>query len=76
MTEDEARTKLCPHFNGWISSNESVDRFYKCKGSACMMWKWTRYPRTEPVNFREMADWDNVADAKGAGGCGLAGERT
>jgi hypothetical protein len=90
MTEDEAKTKWCPmargpFFNGNLGAVVTTgNRTWEvepksgclCLASDCMMWRWTRHPRTEPVNFREMADWDNVADAKGAGGCGLAGERT
>lgn len=36
VTEDEAKTKLCPETFGKPMAEEDQ----KCEGSACMAWRW------------------------------------
>lgn len=62
MTESDAKQKWCPMFQGWKSNHEDTEH-YKCKGSACMMWRW--HFETYRVGFTEYV---------GKGYCGLAGK--
>ena len=56
MTEEEAKTKWCPHMFPYIGGqNSSGHNFYAdqyemrgtdsttCIGSKCMSWRWTSY---------------------------------
>lgn len=80
-TEEEAKTKWCPHarvgFTGAAGNRYSMDidksqasPFAVCIGSACMSWRWESF-----------ASRDNPTRAPGAGQsfdmtrgyCGLAG---
>lgn len=36
VTEDEAKTKLCPETFGKMMDEQDQ----KCEGSACMAWRW------------------------------------
>jgi len=76
MTEDQAKQKLCPMFDGWKDVGEKD--FYKCKGSACMMWrKVVQYPSDYKVAIKFYPDGqESVTDnsISFGGYCGLAGK--
>lgn len=61
MTEEEAKTKMCPHLSECLFGSNSgvVHRLLKgnCVASKCMMWKEER----------------KSGNTTYAGGCGLAG---
>jgi len=89
MTEEEAKTKLCPKastFNAsspWPWSSEQDDDFpAKCIASACMAWRWIAQPRE--AETREIAliqdmpgdppfQYRDYPEVIGNGFCGLAG---
>ena len=71
MTEDEAKTKWCPHV---IASHTNPrqkpgedDWLHACIGSACMAWRWSRVTSADPVS-------NAYAGAIDDGFCGLAGK--
>jgi len=40
MTEEEAKTKLCPNKFGWDSTEDHENELSgPCEASACMMWQ-------------------------------------
>lgn len=66
MTEEEAKTKVCPQTFG-IPEIRTADGCgireggpWKCIGSACMMWRWVQYYEERPAGAH--------------GYCGLAGK--
>lgn len=70
MREDQAKTKWCPMIkssmvqvglNDYLASPSQ-----NCRGSACMMWRWSRGPIPIPVSKDPIP---------GEGYCGLAGHR-
>ena len=79
LTEDEAKTKWCPHarnlhqWNEEAAPNRDADDkpISRCIASACMAWRWR-----EDGGYRQTKDgtWvsGNVTDAIGF--CGLAGK--
>lgn len=81
MTEDEAKTKWCPHVRGLAASvgaapNRTLDgsrhRSADCIASACMAWRWDTdawtlaFDDKGPLTRRK--DFDEPQ-----GYCGLAG---
>jgi hypothetical protein len=64
MTEEEAKQKWCPMFNGWVSASETGGTHYKCKGSDCMMWRWRE-------NYHQFGP---IEQHKPYGYCGLGGK--
>jgi hypothetical protein len=87
MTEEEAKTKWCPHsfFTGKdaeVSGNREYfwdeDRLPKCMGSACMAWRWAHkkgdFVPTEIVRdlHGEKITYKMADDDMGF--CGLAGK--
>ena len=80
MTEDEAKTKWCPHArasNAYAELGTSVNRGSKgdadkdclCLGSICMAWRWL----LTPEEAKENNDNELLEDTE-AGYCGLAGK--
>ena len=68
MTEEEAKTKWCPHvrITGSNTSDNTYEKLNKevcCIASDCMMWKW--------INRTEYQDNENVPNSE-RGYCGLA----
>lgn len=51
MTEDEAKTKWCPHARVWNGEGTAYNRDFNhgesCFGSACMMWRWNSIAKIE-----------------------------
>lgn len=82
MTEEEAKTKWCPHA---VASHTDPrqrieDRFlHQCIGSACMAWRWSSGERHHPTcaNIASQLDLEEQpcdCDPQPAiGFCGLAG---
>ncbi len=50
MTEEEAKTKVCPQTFGW-ENTEARDILHSdnCIGSDCMMWQWREALSAESV---------------------------
>ena len=77
MTEEEAKTKWCPHTRqcGAVAYNRnSVGKpSGMCVGSACMSWRWDRYA----VKTRDLGgmsiDTGEIETSTTRGYCGLAG---
>ena len=67
MTEDEAKTKLCPRKLGHDVSFGNQD--HKCEGSACMAWR----PYTAKTWLG--ADGGIRKGGRPEGYCGLAGKQ-
>jgi hypothetical protein len=71
MTEDEAKTKWCPHarvLDGSPPGGAGVNRKgpeagVYCIASGCMAWRWSYSPETAEGN-----------DVEPEGYCGLAGK--
>jgi hypothetical protein len=64
MTEDEAKTKWCPHVRGLAASvgaaaNRTLDggrhRSADCIASACMAWRWINPDSEAPEGFCGLA---------------------
>jgi hypothetical protein len=87
MTEDEAKTKWCPHAriegdgrNMEIMNGHTGPAVF-CIGSACTAWRWERATSDAPSCVRYPGDEGSAADAHGfwyrngkpTGFCGLAG---
>jgi hypothetical protein len=80
MTEEEAKTKWCPHVRYKSSRGEGINRWQegmdaqynpdhsRCIGSACMAWRWRVMPG--PLEVGVHATTNNPGD----GYCGLAGK--
>ena len=77
MTEDEAKTKWCPHAVASHTDPRAMAHHerpqlglptetfrHACIGSACMAWRWKRHPESAAVKMGH-------GDATGY--CGLAG---
>lgn len=75
MTEEEAKTKLCPNsmsFPGVEGVFEPGP--FKCSGSACMAWRWLDNVFGEPAyETRKIDDHGNFEHSP-LGFCGLAGK--
>lgn len=75
MTEEEAKTKWCPHAvashtdprAGFRDDDGGRPKVHPCIGSACMAWRWGgSWPRPDdPPEIRSFYD---------GGFCGLAGK--
>jgi len=86
MTEDEMKTKWCPHVSAGVCARERTEELNnigRCIGSACSQWRWER-------QFMVIENKISVADLilgvapemlppqetpphHGSGYCGLAG---
>ena len=76
MTEDEAKTKWCPHRRIGEEVSGGIDAVYhyaatnngaRCIGSGCMMWRWEYgYNPNLPI--------DHAPIKTDHGHCGLAGK--
>lgn len=75
LTEDQARTKWCPHVRELMDDAASANRDYKgglgniaarCIASECMQWRWR-----DDEQRRANRDAYGI---KSAGFCGLAGK--
>lgn len=73
MTEEQAKTKICPLFIGAVMivkshsgmSREGVEKLTTCIVSDCMMWKWIyHYQGSGKKNVINASKTDN-------GYCGL-----
>lgn len=65
MTEEEAKTKLCPQ---WIAAERRIC----CEGSACMAWRWNKHwAETEIASGIPLQSKVTISDTEGH--CGLAG---
>lgn len=80
MTEDEAKTKWCPHA---IASHTDPrqklagnDWLHACIGSACMAWRWHTSGAADPDLPRQFPDaaQRDIDKRDDAGFCGLAGK--
>ena len=74
MTEEEAKSKWCPHVRsyqgGWnVGSTDRVPKQALCIGSRCMAWRWVQ---DELTNF--VANGKTVVTPSEHGYCGLAGK--
>ena len=90
MTEDEAKTKVCPfdlgqHATGYTTEcfqhGDSIRRDYKrltsnCIGSDCMAWRWNYLMRVQQIGHGPGAASTAVEDTTqfSGGYCGLAGK--
>jgi hypothetical protein len=87
MTEDEAKTKWCPHVralalasnNFPIAANRVTDTSgtpeqSRCIGSACMAWRWIAPTPMFRPGTMELAAMDPGTDKPTRGYCGLAGK--
>lgn len=84
MTEEEAKTKWCPHSFGAMPANNEYGAPlrdvgpYVCCGSACMAWRWS-YRKGDLINVEIVRDMHGekqtlkIAEG-GAGYCGLVGK--
>ena len=67
MTEDEAKTKVCPDRCGWdITDYQNSEILAYCMGSQCMKWKWDR-TRAEAAKLNAQSNCNAVA----SGHCGM-----
>ena len=74
-TEEEAKTKTCPHMRHCLNPYQVADgqaaifEHHNCIASACMAWRWMRKPVAGEVSFVGKLD-----PIEGIGFCGLAGQ--
>lgn len=89
MTEDEAKTKWCPHAvashtnpRAGFETSEQLDglppypKTFACIASACMAWRWIKLPYEETRLVHEPGYAEPVQARRqipGDGYCGLAG---
>lgn len=84
MTEDEAKTKWCPHA---VASHTdprqklgAKEWLHACIGSACMAWRWSIFlnPDYVPADYSifpgRPAIGDQFVQSNTHGYCGLAGK--
>ena len=74
MTEEEAKSKWCPHVRsyagGWnADSSHRIPTVARCIGSDCMAWRWVQ---DELTTF--IANDKTVVTPSEHGYCGLAGK--
>lgn len=78
MTEDEAKTKWCPHVRvaaGFRelaynrAQNDSPIKHTACIGSACMAWRWKW-----DAGGGDAVEEHRKPSGQGDGYCGLAGK--
>ena len=90
MTEDEAKTKWCPHVRMRHPQDEghAFNRDYgdsyaigNCIGSACMAWRWSMEPNPAYVeqgdvwpDTRQPQQRQPMLPGRERGFCGLAGK--
>lgn len=87
MTEEEAKTKWCPHVARDPRDGNSITFGQCCIGSQCMAWRWEATVGNDRVyalidrrnatgcTLKEAVDWvEAQALAQRRGFCGLAGE--
>ena len=78
MTEDEAKTKWCPHIrytpptqeSGWSWNSNDPCGQPMCIGSACMAWRWVE----PPSDWLAHATVEQREAYRPHGYCGLAGK--
>jgi len=87
VTEEEAKTKWCPHVRsssyGINSHGERAPKAYNCIASGCMMWVqdssyWAKDGRRVPIDSDEFNNYltpeDGGLETVCEGHCGLGGK--
>lgn len=71
VTEQEARTKVCPAMSAQLMHpagvNQSVTQ--KCLASQCMKWRWGTYK--SPLEIKNRKELHGMPDAEPQGYCDL-----
>jgi len=80
MTEDEAKTKWCPHARIEINRVPATDNpkdplaGVYCIGSECMAWRWGERLETEREAYMRGTDLRRTLQSTTDGFCGLEGK--
>lgn len=80
LTEDEAKTKWCPHAvashtdprRGFHAGETRDEYCFTCIASECMAWRWAGW-RTKSLGFIAERPADDDKDGGRLGYCSLAG---